>query len=186
MHLFVYLYLSINRFNPQKLWHVRCTLTDKGRNSGIGESMRILKLKGIEIFGGIALIMLVGLVGLASDVSAQSRRDIDRERERYERQQREYERQDRRRQNRNRRQAENDTYFPNSRGGGMSPNTRMGYEQGLIAGQFDARKRKYNNSNVYRNTGLYPNGGDPTSADYLYRQAYLRGYEDGYNGRRNY
>lgn len=145
--------------------------------------MRTLKLKNIAIFSSIALIMLVGLAG---DASAQSRRDIERDRERYERQQREYERQNRRQnRNRNRRQAEDDTYFPGTRGG-MSANTRQGYEQGLIAGQNDARKRKYNRSNVYRNTGSYPNNGDPTSADYVYRQAYLRGYEDGYNGRRQY
>ncbi len=126
------------------------------------------------------------LAGLAGDASAQRRRDIERDRERYERQQREYEQQNRRQnRNRNRRQADNDTYFPGTRGG-MSANTRQGYEQGLIAGQYDARKRKYNNSNVYRNTGSAPNNGDPTSADYLYRQAYLQGYNDGYNGRRNY
>ena len=57
-----------------------------------------------------------------------------------------------------------------------------GYQQGFLAGQADRRKGKYNRSNVYRGTGFYPNQDDPTSADYLYRQGYLQGYEDGYHG----
>ncbi|PYT01951.1 MAG: hypothetical protein DMF63_03715 [Acidobacteria bacterium] len=61
-----------------------------------------------------------------------------------------------------------------------------GYNQGFQAGQYDRRKRKYNQSNVYRDTGAYPNDGDPTSSDYIYRQGYLQGYNDGYNGTRNY
>lgn len=147
--------------------------------------MRILNLKSIAIFSGIALIMLMGLT---NDASAQSRRDIERDRERYERQQREYERQNRRQnRNRDRRQAENDlTYFPGSPRQAMNANAQQGYDQGLIAGQYDARKRKYNNSNVYRDTGSAPNDGDPTSFDYAYRQGYLQGYEDGYYGRRNF
>jgi hypothetical protein len=56
----------------------------------------------------------------------------------------------------------------------------------LLAGEYDRRKRKYNQSNVYRDTGAYPNDGDPTSSDYIYRQGYLQGYNDGYNGIRNY
>jgi hypothetical protein len=147
--------------------------------------MKIFKLKSIAIFSSIALIMVAGL---ATDASAQSRREIERDRERYERQQREYERQNRRQgRNRNRRQAENDiTYFPGSRRQAMNANAQQGYDQGLIAGQYDARKKKYNNSNVYRNTGVYPNSGDPSAPDYAYRQGYLQGYEDGYHGRRNY
>lgn len=145
--------------------------------------MRIFKLKNIAIFSGIALTMLVGF---ANDASAQSRRQI--ERERYERQQQEDERQNRRQnRNRNRRQAENDiTYFPGSQRQAMNANAQQGYDQGLIAGQYDARKRKYNSSNVYRNTGSAPNSGDPSAPDYAYRQGYLQGYEDGYNGRRNF
>ena len=61
-----------------------------------------------------------------------------------------------------------------------------GYQQGYLAGTSDGQRRKYNRSNVYRNTGSYPNLGDPTSSDYIYRQGYLAGYEDGYHGRRNY
>jgi hypothetical protein len=126
------------------------------------------------------------LVVLAGDASAQSRRDNERDRQRYERQQREYERQNQRQgRNRNRRQDQNDiTYFPGSPRQAMNANAQSGYDQGMIAGQYDARKKKYNNSNVYRNTGSAPNSGDPTSFDYAYRQGYLQGYEDGYRGRR--
>ena len=58
----------------------------------------------------------------------------------------------------------------------------MGYQAGI----YDRRRGKYNQSNVYRDTGSYPNEGDPTSTDYIYRQGYLAGYNDGFNGRRNY
>ena len=143
--------------------------------------MKIFKLKNIAIFSSTALIMLIGLT---SDAWAQSRREIERDRERYERQQREYERQNRRQgRNRNRRQDENVRVSPRQ---AMNANAQNGYDQGFIAGQYDARKRKYNNSNVYRNTGSAPNSGDPTSFDYAYRQGYLQGYEDGYRGRVQY
>ena len=55
-----------------------------------------------------------------------------------------------------------------------------------MAGGYDRRKRKYNQSNVYRNTGAAPYSGDPTNYDYLYRQGYLQGYDDGYYGTRRY
>ena len=131
----------------------------------------------------IVLGMFVGMVVMLaanSDVSAQSRREIERERQRIERENARYER-DRQRGYRNNtqstRQAEqriaNSTYS-------------TGYDQGFQAGQFDRRKGKYNRSNVYRDTGAYPNAGDPTSVDYIYRQAYLQGYNDGFHGVRNY
>lgn len=131
------------------------------------------------------------LAGSAIEADAQTRRDTQRERERYERQQREYERQNQRnaQRNRNRRGGQSVadlTYFPGTPRQAMNATLRQGYEQGLIAGQYDARKKKYNTSNVYRNTGRAPNGGDPSSFDYLYRQGYLEGYEDGYYGRRRY
>ena len=62
----------------------------------------------------------------------------------------------------------------------------QGYENGLQAGRNDRSRGKFNASNVYRNTPLRPYGGDTSSADYLYRQGYLEGYEDGYNGRFRY
>jgi hypothetical protein len=62
----------------------------------------------------------------------------------------------------------------------------QGYEYGLQAGRLDRSRGKFNASNVYRNTPSRPYGGDTSSADYLYRQGYLEGYEDGYNGRLRY
>ena len=134
-------------------------------------------------FKNLTLAVFVGgFVVLAgqTDVSAQSRRELERERQRIERENARYPRsQDRtyRNDDRSTRRAEqriaNSTYA-------------TGYDQGFMAGQFDRRKGKYNRSNVYRDTGSYPNAGDPTSADYIYRQAYLQGYNDGFNGIRNY
>jgi hypothetical protein len=62
----------------------------------------------------------------------------------------------------------------------------QGYESGLRAGQMDRSRGKFNASNVYRNTPSVPYGGDASSADYLYRQGYLEGYQDGYTGRLRY
>ncbi len=137
------------------------------------------------------------LGGMAVETDAQSRREIQRERERYERAQRQSERQNIRRARQNRSNGvvvvdptsdavADITYFPGSPRQAMNASLRQGYEQGMIAGQFDSRKKKYNNSNVYRDTGRSPNSGDPSAADYYHRQGYLEGYEDGYYGRRRY
>jgi len=126
--------------------------------------------------GAIATVVIF-LAG-ASDASAQSRREIERERQRIERENARYQRNVRRNRSgsvtrRQEQQINNSTYA-------------SGYEQGLLAGQYDRRRGKYNQSNVYRNTGSYPNAGDPTSMDYIYRQGYLQGYEDGYQRPRNF
>jgi hypothetical protein len=141
--------------------------------------MALFNLKRIILATSFGLVILAA--GNAS-VSAQSRRDIERERQRIERENARYEREQRRR-------------YREGRGSAVSARTEQrvnnanyanGYGQGMLAGQYDRRKRKYNQSNVYRNTGAYPNEGDPSSADYIYRQGYLQGYNDGYNGVRNY
>jgi hypothetical protein len=144
------------------------------------ETMVARNIKRIAV-GIFAIFMLM----LISDTSAnaQSRRDIERERQRIARENARYER-DRQQQ-----------YYRGSRNGNTvsrrteqrvnNANYSNGYEQGFQAGQFDRRKRNYNQSNVYRDTGRYPNDGDPTSSDYIYRQGYLQGYSDGYNGVRN-
>jgi hypothetical protein len=133
--------------------------------------MGLIDIKKTVIIAAIGLMMFV--VG-SGEASAQNRREIERERQRIEREQR---RNNQRRNNRGtvytRREVSN-AYFVS------------GYQQGLQAGEFDRRKRKYNQSNVYRNTGSAPNSGDPSSGDYIYRQGYLEGYNDGFNGRRNY
>ncbi len=121
---------------------------------------------------GLAVGLTIMIVG-SSEASAQSRRQIERERQQIERQQ---QRADRQRQN-NRGYQRTVTRANNA-------HYDHGYSQGLLAGQFDRRKKKYNQSNVYRGTGSAPNGGDPTSTDYIYRQGYLQGYNDGYNGGR--
>jgi hypothetical protein len=121
---------------------------------------------------GIMMAALLTFVFISStEADAQSRRQIERERQRIEREQRRYERQRQGRMGRaTERQINNSTF-------------NTGYQQGLLAGQYDRRKRKYNQSNVYRGTGSAPNSGDPSNMDYIYRQAYLQGYEDGFHGR---
>ena len=133
--------------------------------------MGFLNIKKVVL--GISVGIVV-ILAANSDASAQSRRET--ERQRIERQntrdQRNY-RNDRQATRQSEQRIANSTYA-------------TGYQQGMLAGQYDRRKGKYNRSNVYRDTGAYPNSGDPTSADYIYRQAYLQGYNDGFNGIRNY
>lgn len=128
------------------------------------------------------------LIAGTVDTNAQSSRDIERERQRIERQDQRIAKQNARTERERRRQARQrrdqggvDTYY-----NGPDRIYPQGYEQGLIAGQADGRDRKYNRFNVYRNSGSAPNAGDPTAVDYVYRQGYLQGYEDGYNGRVRY
>ena len=143
--------------------------------------MRILTdLKRVSIG---ALIGLAILFAASSDVSAQSRREIERERQRIERENARYQREQQRR-NRNYRNGSAVTRRTEQRV--ANANFSNGYQYGLMAGEYDRRRGKYNQSNVYRDSGAYPNSGDPTSNDYLYRQGYLQGYNDGYNGVRNY
>ena len=136
--------------------------------------MALLKTKKFMIGAIFGLVVFVAGI---SDVNAQSRRDIERERQRIEREERRLEKQ------RGRNRQSGVGRVTERRVDNANYNT--GYQQGFLAGQFDGRKRKYNQSNVYRGTGTAPNDGDPTSSDYIYRQGYLRGYEDGFHGRRN-
>jgi hypothetical protein len=134
--------------------------------------MALFNLKRAVITATSALLF-VTFAG-SSEANGQSRRDIQRERQRIEREQRRVA--DQRQANRNSRvirRAENAHYD-------------HGYAQGLLAGQYDRRRGKFNQSNVYRGTGSYPNAGDPTNTDYIYRQGYLQGYSDGFYGPRNY
>ena len=140
--------------------------------------MSLSTFRRIFLVGAAAFVMLFVC---SADASAQSRREIERERLRVERENARYER-DRRRD----RRARNPVVTRRAGDRVFDGNYVHGYQEGLMAGQFDRRKGKYNNSNVYRDTGAYPNQGDPTSSDYIYRQGYLQGYQDGYNGIRNY
>jgi hypothetical protein len=133
-----------------------------------------------KITFGIFVGMIV-MLAANSDVSAQSRREVERERQQIERENARYERQ---RGNRNYRNGNQATRQYQQRG--ANPSYTMGYDQGFQAGQFDRRSGKYNRSNVYRDTGASPNQGDPSSTDYIYRQGYLQGYNEGFNGIRNY
>ncbi|HEX6124178.1 MAG TPA: hypothetical protein VFZ23_02280 [Pyrinomonadaceae bacterium] len=139
--------------------------------------MSLFNFKKIAI--GLALGLTIAIAG-NGEANAQSRREIERERQRIEREQR---RIDRARRN-------NRSYNNRSYGRVIeranSAHFDHGYSQGLLAGQYDRRKGKYNQSNVYRGTGSYPNAGDPSSTDYIYRQGYLRGYNDGFYGGRPY
>ena len=129
----------------------------------------------------IAVALVIGVSALlfsAVDTNAQSRREIERERER---QSSRYYRQQQRR----------DNDFQ-SRNQGMTRRDvnillLQGYENGLQAGRYDRGRGKFNASNVYRGSGSGPNPAvDTSSADYLYRKGYLEGYEDGYSGRKRY
>jgi len=133
-------------------------------------SLSVIKKVIVGASIGLSIVLFA-----SSDVQAQSRSERERELRRIQ----ENARLDRQRTTRmtrqqslTRRQHDN-AYF------------QGGYEQGYLAGVSDARRQKYNRSNVYRGTGSAPNLGDPTSGDYIYRQGYLAGYEDGYHGRRN-
>lgn len=128
---------------------------------------------GLKKLGVMAALGFAFLVTGSSIANAQTYRDYEREQRRIEREQRRVEREWRRDNRRN--DGYNNRYSSNV--------VDQGYQQGLTAGQNDRRKGKYGRSNVYRNTGSYPNMGDPSSADYLYRQGYLQGYDDGYYGR---
>lgn len=128
--------------------------------------MSIKRFKTAAMVGVMGIMLL--LIG-SSEANAQSRRQIERERQRIEREQRRNSRYNRTTE----RQVNNSSY-------------NSGYNYGLMAGEYDRRRGKYNQSNVYRGTGSAPNSGDPTSVDYLYRQGYLQGYNDGFYGRRNY
>lgn len=139
--------------------------------------MSLFNIKKIAV--GLMLGLIIAIVG-SSEANAQSRREIERERQRIEREQRRVDR-----QRRSNRSYDNQNY---NRVISRANNAHYdhGYSQGLLAGQYDRRKGKYNQSNVYRNTGSYPNSGDPSSTDYIYRQGYLQGYNDGFYGGRPY
>ncbi len=137
--------------------------------------MKVRSIMKITILSAV-VFAFAGL--FSAEANGQTRRQIERERERAERQQQRYE-SERYRNGRN----VNDR---RSSSAGLNNAVSMGYQQGLIAGEFDRRKKRYNQSNVYRNTGSAPNSGDPTSYDYLYRQGYLQGYDDGFYSRRRY
>lgn len=143
--------------------------------------MRALSnLKKIAVAVGFGFVVLVTV---NTDVSAQTRPEIERERQKIERENARYQRERQRRYRNN----SNDTVVSRrSEQRIANANFANGYQQGLLAGENDRRRGKYNQSNVYRDTGSYPNEGDPTSSDYIYRQGYLQGYMDGFNGIRNY
>lgn len=146
--------------------------------------MRSIGLKKLGVTAALGLAFLI--VG-ASSTNAQYRRENDRDR--YERQQRQYERNQRRDDrdwSRDQRRRTRDDRYDNNYRRNLNGAFDQGYQQGMIAGQSDRRKGKYGRSNVYRNSGSYPNAGDPSSIDYLQRQGYLQGYDDGYYGRRRY
>jgi len=141
--------------------------------------MKLSNLKNVLIGGAIGLVMIV----VASmDVNAQSRREMERERQRIERDNARYQRE----QRRNRTSRNEPTVSRRTEQRVANANFENGYQQGALAGEYDRRAGKYNRSNVYRDSGSNPNEGDPTSSDYIYRQGYLQGYNDGYNGIRNY
>ena len=142
--------------------------------------MTILSIRKILVASGIGLAILLGT---SMEANAQSRREIERERQRVERENARYQR-DRQRRNRSSRSETQNIRRAEQQIN--NANYVNGYQSGLQAGQFDRRRGKYNHSNVYRDTGAYPNDGDPTSGDYMYRQGFLQGYSDGFNGNRNY
>ena len=136
--------------------------------------MTFLDLKKLAITGAIGIAFL--MIG-STDTNAQSRREIQRERQRIARENA---------------RAEGDRYNDPRANRRLerrvdNANFTHGYQNGYMLGQNDRlRKKKYNHSNVYRDTPPYPTDGDPTNTDYLYRQGFLQGYNDGFYGRQNY
>lgn len=127
---------------------------------------------------GLSIALMIVVFG-GSEANAQSRREVERERQRIERENARWER-ERQRQARQTNVTRREVRrFENAYFAG-------GYEQGYLAGTKDRRSGKYNRSNVYRGTGSYPNAGDPTNTDFIYRQGYLTGYDDAFHGRANY
>jgi hypothetical protein len=163
---------------PDTGTHVATTLFERETRTR-GDTMALFNIKKIA-FGMFLAVVVV--LAANSDINAQSRRELERERQRIERENARY------RSNRQRSSGygNDNRSVRGSQQQVGSATYATGYEQGLMAGRFDRRRGKYNQSNVYRDTGAYPNSGDPTSNDYVYRQAYLQGYNDGFNGRRNY
>ena len=141
--------------------------------------MRLFNSKKLVLTGifGVGLLTV-----LQVDANAQSRREIERERQRIERENARYERERARRY----RGSRNVAATRRSEQRIANSSYATGYENGLMAGEYDRRKGKFNQSNVYRDTSAYPSDGDPSSSDYVYRQGFLQGYHDGYNGIRNY
>ena len=99
--------------------------------------MSLFKLSKVVFIAVIGIVILIS----SGEVNAQSRREIERERQRIERENARYQREQERRYRNN--------------GSGVSrrleqraanANFISGYNQGFQAGQFDRRKRKYNNS----------------------------------------
>lgn len=143
--------------------------------------MKSLSIKSLTVMAGLVFALLIGTT---TDASGQNRRDIERERQRIERQRQNNAGWNQRRDRDRDRDNRSSSVRPNR--AAVNAALYQGYQQGLMAGRSDRSARKYNRFNVYRNTGSAPNSGDPTSWDYLYRQGYLEGYEDGYHGRTRY
>jgi flagellar biosynthesis/type III secretory pathway protein FliH len=65
-----------------------------------------------------------------------------------------------------------------------------GYQQGFQAGQADRRGRRgsnYNNSSIYRSGNYgYQSYVDSRQYQYYFQQGFERGYQDGFNSRRQY
>jgi hypothetical protein len=142
---------------------------DESQEEEAMKRYRIANLLMLFVFGFV--VFFAG----STETNAQSRRDDYRDRYRND------SRYDRQRRNR-------DSRLTNQGMSRRDVNVLLlqGYENGLRAGRQDRSRNKYNASNVYRNTPSLPYNGDTSSADYLYRQGYLEGYEDGYNGRVRY
>ena len=142
--------------------------------------MALFSLKKLLVASGLGMAILVGA---SVEANGQTRREIERERQRIERENARYQRERQRRNRMNRNESVDirraERYINNA-------NYANGYQQGLQAGEYDRRRGKYNQSNVYRDTGSLPSDGDPTSGDYMYRQGFLQGYNDGFHGIRNY
>jgi hypothetical protein len=171
-------------------WSTICLICFAARS--LQCSLRFLSYLGGKMInkkfriGNLVVIALVGLtllLGASATTNGQTRRDIEREQRRIERQNAKYQR-DQQRRNRNDRNSTIATRRTEQQNANSSYGS--GYDQGFQAGQYDRRSGKYNRSNVYRDTGSSPNDGDPTSIDFVYRQGYLKGYNDGFYGERNY
>ncbi len=142
---------------------------------------------------------LIALLGTSVVTDAQTRRQVQRQRQEVRRQERRAVRQRQRqiqrrqiRQNNRYRVYNNGRYYnTDSRGAELLRQAvRNGYQQGVRAGQYDRSRRirrSYTITSDYRRGNYgYQSYVDSRQYQYYFRQGFQRGYQDGYSRRYRY
>src|SRR5688572_26148222 len=117
------------------------------RRGSVGWRKGETKMRNLNDLKKVVVGALLGMAFLLvanSDVNGQSRREIERERQRIERENARYQREQQRR-NRNYRNGSAVTRRSEQRV--ANANFSNGYQYGFMAGEYDRRRGKYNQSN---------------------------------------